>query len=247
MCWKDIKGDFHIHSAFPIEPSHDLGQNSMEDMLKKAKELGYEYLAFSEHNPSTSKHTNEQIYSLILKRNIEIDRLQKSIKGIRIFKMLEVDILPNGNLAIDDKSLDLLDGAIVSIHSVFKMGKQEMTSRVLKGLSHPKAKILAHPTGRLINERYGYDLDFEEVFKFAKENNKALEINSWPQRLDLPDTLVKQAVGLGVKLVIDSDSHATYQMDNEKYGVFVARRGWATKNDILNSMSYNDVANWFRK
>lgn len=243
----DIKGDFHIHSNFPIEPSHDLGISSMEEMLINAKRLNYEYLAFSEHNPSTSKHTNEQIYSLLKKRDDFIDNLISSNKYIRIFKLLEVDILPSGELAIDDKSLSLLDAAIVSIHSVFKMDKDIMTKRVIKGLSHPKAKILAHPTGRLINERYGYDLDFQQIFKFCKENNKALEINSWPQRLDLPDTLVREAVEAKIMLVIDSDSHAVDQMELQKYGVFVARRGWATKNDILNSMSYNEVANWFKK
>lgn len=243
----DLKGDFHIHSSFPIEPSHDLGQSSMEEMLKKAKELNYEYLGFSEHNPSTSKHTSDQIYKILLKRDKYIENLKKSNNDVRIFKLLEVDILPNGSLAIDDKALELLDGAIVSIHSVFKMEKEEMTKRVLKGLSHPKAKILAHPTGRLINERYGYDLDFDQVFKFAKENNKAIEINSWPLRLDLPDTLVKKAIESEVKLTIDSDSHAVSQMDLQKYGVFVARRGWATKNDILNTMSYNEMANWFKK
>lgn len=243
----DIKGDFHIHSNFPIEPSHDLGINSMEEMLINAKRLNYQYLAFSEHNPSTSKHTNEQIYSLLKKRDNFIENLKSSNKYIRVFKMLEVDILPSGELAIDNKSFDLLDAAIVSIHSVFKMDKDTMTKRVIKGLSHPKAKILAHPTGRLINERYGYDLNFEEVFKFCKENNKALEINSWPQRLDLSDTLVRQAVDAKVMLIINSDSHAVDQMELQKYGVFVARRGWATKNDILNTMSYNEVSNWFKK
>ena len=244
---KDIRGDFHIHSSFPIEPSHDLGLNDMEEMLKKASELGYEYLGFSEHNPSTSKHTNEQIYSLILNRNNYIDKIQKNIKNVRIFKLLEVDILPNGSLAIDNHSLDLLDAAIVSIHSVFNMDKAKMTERVIKGLSHKKAKILAHPTGRLLNTRSGYDLNWDRIFKFCKENEKALEINSWPQRLDLPDIIVKMAIEARVKMVIDTDSHSLTQMELQKYGVFVARRGWATKNDILNTMSYNNMVNWFRQ
>ena len=244
---KDIRGDFHIHSSFPIEPSHDLGLNDMEEMLKKASELGYEYLGFSEHNPSTSKHTNEQIYSLILNRNKYIDKIQKNIKNVRIFKLLEVDILPTGSLAIDNHSLDLLDAAIVSIHSVFNMDKAKMTERVIKGLSHKKAKILAHPTGRLLNTRSGYDLNWDRIFKFCKENEKALEINSWPQRLDLPDTIVKMAREAKVKMVINTDSHSLNQMELQKYGVFVARRGWATKNDILNTMSYNNMSEWFKK
>lgn len=243
----DIKGDFHIHSSFPIEPSHDLGISTPEEMLKKAEELGYEYMGFSEHNPSQSKHTNAQIYNLLKKRDIKIEQLKSRTKSVRIFKLLETDILPDGNLAIDDKSLELLDATIVSIHSVFTMDKQKMTDRVLKGLSHKKAKILAHPTGRLLGSRYGYDLDFDKIFDFCIKNNKAIEINSWPQRLDLPDTLVKKAIEKGVKLVIDSDSHEASQMILQKYGVFVARRGWATKNDILNTMSYNQILEWFNK
>jgi DNA polymerase (family 10) len=244
---KDLKGDFHIHSSFPIEPSHDLGKNTMEEMIEKAKELSYEYLGFSEHNPSTSKHTHQKIRELIEKRNEKIDELSSSIKGIRIFKLLETDILPNGSLAIDDKTLELLDGTIVSVHSVFKMDRDEMTKRVLEGLSHPKAKILAHPTGRLLNERSGYELNWEKIFEFAKKNNKALEINSWPTRLDLTDNVIKQAIEAGVKLVIDSDAHAVSHMDAQKFGVFMARRGWAEKNDILNTLSYNEFSEWLKK
>ncbi len=242
---KDIKGDFHIHSSFAIEPSHDLGKNSITEMLKKAELLGYEYLGFSEHNPSISKHTNRQIVDLIKKRNEEIDIL-KEASNVAIFKLMETDILPSGKLALPDNALEQLDGTIVSIHSVFKMDKNEMTKRVLSGLSHPKAKILAHPTGRLLNERYGYDLDFEQIFQFCKENNKALEINAYPNRLDLTDTLVRLAIEAGVKFTINTDSHASYQMDLMKYGVAVARRGWAIKSNIVNCLNYIEVVKWFK-
>ena len=242
----DVKGDLHIHSSFPIEPSHDLGLSSMQDLVKCAKKLNYEYIGFSEHNPSISKHTKDQIHSLIARRNENIEHIQSSNKDIRIIKLLEIDILTNGKLAVDDKSLNLLDGTTVSIHSSFATNKKEMTKRVLAGLSHPKAKILAHPTGRLLNERTGYDLDFDQVFNFCKKNNKALEINSWPLRLDLPDTLIKQAVEYGVKLIIDTDSHAVNQMNLMKYGVAMARRGWATKDDILNTLSYNEFIKWLK-
>ncbi|MBI2613696.1 MAG: hypothetical protein HYW62_02905, partial [Candidatus Levybacteria bacterium] len=240
----DIKGDLHIHSKFPIEPSHDLGQTSIREMAEYARKLNYQYIGFSEHNPSVSKHTKQQIYSLISKRNEQIEQIKLSIKDIRIIKMLEIDILGSGEFAIDDKSMDLLDGAIVSIHSSFATNKDDMTKRALEGLSHPKAKILAHPTGRLLNERKGYELDFDKIFDFCKKNNKALEINSLPQRLDLPDSLIKEAVDNGVKLVVNTDSHEVSQMNLMKYGVAMARRGWATKNDILNTLSYNDFMKW---
>lgn len=242
----DIKGDFHMHSSFPIEPSHDMGKNSIEEMVKKALELKYEYLGFSEHNPSVSKHSQDEIYTLISRRNENIEQINSNNKNIRILKLLEIDILSNGELAINDKCLSLLDAAIVSIHSAFSMNKEKMTERVLKGLSHPKAKILAHPTGRLLNIRQGYELDFEKVFAFCKKNNKALEINAWPTRLDLPDNLIRLAVDSRIKLVINTDSHATWQMSLMKYGVAMARRGWAKKSDIINTMSYNELITWLK-
>jgi DNA polymerase (family 10) len=243
---KDIKADLHIHSNYPIEPSHDLGINSMEDMLEKAKNLGYAYLGFSEHNPSISKHTKSQIYSILEKRKEKIEQLKSSKKYIQIINLLEIDILTNGELAIDDKSFDCIDAAIVSIHSSFGMDRETMTKRVLKGLSHPKAKILAHPTGRMLNQRTGYTLDFEKIFAFCKEHNKALEVNAWPERMDLPDKIIKEAVSHGIKLVINTDSHAAAHMALMKYGVWNARRGWATKSDVLNTMEYNTCITWLK-
>ena len=114
------KGDFHIHSNYPIEPSHDLGQNTMEEMLEKAKELNYEYFGFSEHNPSVGNHTEQEIYSILLDRSKKIEQPRKSNKSVRIINLLEVDILTTGKLALSDRCLELLDMAIVSIHSSFK-------------------------------------------------------------------------------------------------------------------------------
>ncbi len=244
----DIKGDFHLHSNFPIEPSHDLGKSSIEEMVKKAVTLHYDYLAFSEHNPSTSKHTDEQTIALIALRNKEIDRVQKLFNSkIKIFKSMETDILPNGSVALPEKAIEHLDFMLVSIHSVFSMDREEMTKRVLKGLSHPKAKILTHPTGRLINQRNGYELDWNKIFDFCKTNNKALEINAFPSRLDLADHVVRMAVDRQLDLVIDTDSHALEQMDLMEYGVSVARRGWATKLNILNTKTYNEIVEWMKE
>lgn len=243
---KNIKGDLHTHSNFPIEPSHDLGHDSIENMAAAAVKLGYEYIGLSEHNPSVSKHSANDIYTLIKRRNDYIEQIKSKTKNIHILKMLEVDILVNGDLAIDDKCLNLLDGVIVSIHSSFGMNKEDMTKRIIKGLSHPKAKILAHPTGRMIGTRQGYELDFQKIFEFCKKHNKALEINAWPNRLDLTDAIIRQAVNNKVKLVINTDSHASSQMILMKYGVAMARRGWATKDDIINTLSYNEFAKWLK-
>lgn len=244
----DIKGDFHLHSSFPIEESHDPGQNSMEEMIEKALSLNYIYLGFSEHNPSISKHDEKEINKLLEKRLAHIEKLrEKYKKNIRIFSLLETDILANGKLAIPDSSFQYLDATIVSIHSSFAMSKEAMTERVLKGLSHPEAKIFAHPTGRLINQRPPYEIDMEKIFDFCKSHDKALEINTAPQRLDLTDILVREAVKKNIKMIINTDSHAIDQMDLMQYGISVAKRGWATKRDILNTMAYNELATWFNK
>ncbi|MCX6782733.1 MAG: PHP domain-containing protein [Candidatus Levybacteria bacterium] len=242
----DIKGDLHIHSNYPIEPSHDLGKNTMQDMINKANELGYEYLGFSEHNPSVSRHTKNQTYSILARRNEAIEQLKESNKNIRILNLLELDILSSGELAIDEKSLELVDAVLISIHSSFGMQKDIMTKRILNGFSHPKAKIFSHPTGRLLNERNGYDVNFEKLFLFSKDNNKALEINGSIKRLDLPDIIIKEAISHGVKMIINTDSHDVSQMNQMRYGVSVARRGWAESKDILNTLNYDNFIKWIK-
>lgn len=243
---EDIRGDLHIHSSFPIEPSHDLGKDIMENILLKAMDLGYEYIGFSEHNPSISKHTVSKIAKILENKHRKIEQLNSSKKYIRSFNLLEIDINSKGDLIIDNSSLKALDALIVSIHSSFNLGKDEMTERILKGLSHKKAKILAHPTGRMINERDGYELDWNKILDFCFKNKKALEINSWPSRLDIDDVIIRKAVDKKVKLAINTDSHAAYQMTNMKFGVALARRGWAKKNDIINTFSYNELKEWFK-
>lgn len=237
----DIKGDLHIHSDYQLDSSHDYGINTMQEMINKAKTLNYEYIGFSEHNPSINNHTKDQIYSILSKRTDKIEQLKLSNKNIRIINLLEVDILASGELAIDNKCLDLIDAAIVSIHSSFNTPHDKMTKRILKGLSNPKAKILAHPTGRLLNSRAGYEVDWDRLFDFCTQNNKILEINAWPERLDLPDIIVKQAEEHGVKFVINTDSHAVFHMDNMFYGVAVARRGWCNKESVINTYSYQQI------
>lgn len=244
---KDIRGDLHTHSSFNIEPSHDLGQSEISIMMKFAKQLGYEYLGFAEHNPSNYNHTPSQVYDLLKKRNEKIEQAQKNIKNVQALKLLEIDILANGKLAIDDKSFSLLDAGIVSIHSSFSQDKETITKRILQGLSHPKAKIFAHPTGRLIGQRVGYDLDWEKVWEFCTKNNKALEVNAWPERLDIGDTLVRETVKRGIKIVINTDTHEVSQMENMKFGVAVARRGWAQKRDVINTWTYKELKSWLIK
>lgn len=242
----DVRADLQIHSDFDIETSHDIGQSSMKDCVKLADKLGYEYIAFTEHNPSRSQHNESQIVSLLRKKKNKIDQLNSTLSKMnlkrvrKVFNSLEIDILPDGKLPVSDDSMKTLDFALVSIHSSFRQSRSEMTKRVLSGLDHPKVKIFAHPTARKLSEREGIELNWPEIFDFCLKNNKWIEINADPMRLDLPDFLVKDAIERGVKLTLGTDSHHANSMVNMKWGVSVARRGWATAGDIVNTRSLQE-------
>lgn len=234
---KDIKGDFHMHTNMLTEVSHDTGRNPIKDHVRQAETLGYEYIGISEHNPKSDLSEGRVLD--ILKRKQEAVRKVNDGGKVKVFNGLEIDIKPDGGLALPQTGFDLLDYAIASIHSSFKGDKKKQTKRVLKALEHPKVKIFGHPTARKLNEREEVDLDWEAIFEFCKKYDKWLEINSWPERLDLPDILVHEAVKKGVKLIINTDSHEVSHMLGMRYGVAVARRGWAEKSDIINTLSYN--------
>lgn len=238
---ENIQGDLHIHSDFDIHTSHDIGADSMQSIVKKAGELKYQYIAFTEHNPA-QMNSQKTVNNLLKKKGNKIDQLNNELVKTsvkKIYNSLEVDILPDGRLPLGEDALDILDFALVSIHSSFKKTRKAQTNRVLKALDHPKVKIFAHPTGRKLNEREGVDLDWDVIFDFCVKNNKWLEINSSPQRIDLSDALVQEAIKNGVKLVIDTDSHAVAHMDTMKYGVYNARRGWAEAKNIMNTLDYS--------
>lgn len=242
----DIKGDLHIHTNYNLESSHDMGNSSIEELSIKADKMGYEYLGISDHNSSHTKHTANEIISILKGRKAMFEQILTSTKSARVhlFPMLEVDILPDGQIPIPEEAFHYLDGIIVSIHSSFGMDKEKMTRRIISGLSHKKAKILGHPTGRLIGTRESIQADWEKIFEFCKNNGKALEINAQPSRLDLPDPLVFAAGKKDLKFVINTDSHDVSQMELMTFGVSVARRGWAEKNDILNTLPYNKFKDW---
>lgn len=235
----DIKSDLQIHSSFDVETSHDLGQSSMEEIAIKAKDKGYEYIALTEHNPSKSGHTPQEIVEILKRKREKVEHINYS-RTIYVFNSLEIDMMPDGKLPVSEEGLETLDFALVSVHSSFRGSREEMTKRILYALSHPKVKILAHPTARKLNEREGIELDWQKIFDFCKNNNKWLEINADPMRLDLPDFLVREAVKEGVKLTLGTDSHHKDMINNMVYGVSVARRGWAEKCDIINTLSLDE-------
>lgn len=242
---EDIKGDVHLHSSFDVETGRDLGKDSFEDLIAKARQLGYEYLGFSEHTPGLGTHSAQQIDNLVSKHNRSIEQL-KSSRVINILTGFEVDILVDGKLSLPDNLLSNLDFVIAGVHSSMRQTKEQMTKRILAAIENKYVNIIAHPTGRLLNEREEYEVDWEQIFDAVKEKSKILEINAWPARLDLPDVLVREAVKRGVKMIINTDSHAVDHLDNMRYGVSVARRGWAEKKDIVNTLSWVEFKKYFR-
>ena len=234
----DIKGDLQVQSNWTD------GADSIEKLAEAAVKLGLEYIAITDHNPSVSKHSKKEIISLIKMRNEKIDEFirsrGKSMK-IRVFKSLEVDILPDGRLAVDNDVLDLLDFAVVSVHSSFRETRADQTRRLIRALGYPKVKILGHPTGRKLLERDGIDCDWGEIFDVCKQKNIFLEVNADQSRLDLPDDLIKQAVENGIKLTLGTDSHQLENMELMRFGVDQARRGWARKGNVINCLGYNEI------
>lgn len=243
---EDIRGDFHIHSSYDVKPSHDLGINTYEELVDEGVKLGYSYIGFADHNPKQSGLSNEEIIHIMKDRKEHIDQVLSTSK-IPYFIGLEVDILPSGEIALPEKAFDYVDYLIVSVHSSFRMPMKEMTERVLKALSYPKVKIFGHPTGRLLGAREGIDLNWDLIFQYVIENHIALEINAGPSRLDLPDTLVKEGNELGATFIVNTDAHAASNMDWMKYGIYVARRGWLTKEKVVNTWTYDKLKKWILK
>lgn len=243
---KDIKGDLHLHSNFPIaSPSHGPGVDSIEELVKKAVSLGYEFVGISDHPPGFTTSSKPQTIDWVKKRTKFIQKLNQRTKSIRVLNGLEIDILGDGLLNVPDEALATLDYCIAGIHSGHRGSKEKITERLVKALENPHVDIISHPTNRLLNERDSSEADWDIIFKLAAKNNKILEINAYPNRLDLRDDLVRRALEYGVKFIINTDAHEVSQMDNMKFGVAVARRGWATKKDIVSCWDWTSFAKWF--
>ena len=240
---KDIKGDLHCHTT-----SSD-GQSSLEEMVKTAMGMGYEYVGISDHTKFLGV-TNGQDEKKLLGQLDKIQKLNEKIaKTDSRFKVLsgcEVDIMPDGNLAIKDDVLAKMDYVIASVHSSMKMPKKEMTERIVKALQNPNVDIFGHPTGRLINKRDEYQMDFDKIFEVAKKTGTILEINASPYRLDLNGFNIRRAKAHGIKMVIDTDSHQVSQLDLMEYGIGQARRGWAEKSDVINTNSVEKLLEYFK-
>jgi len=232
--YNDLKGDLQVQTNWTD------GMNSIEEMAQTAKDLGLLYIAITDH----SKHL-AMAHGLdekrLLKQIEEIDKLNSKFsspggeKNFKILKGIECDILKDGRLDLDENVLKKLDIVGASIHSYFNLSAQEQTQRMKKAMAHPEVDIIFHPTGRIINRRPPYEIDMEEIIAFAKKTGTVLEIDAYPDRLDLKDEYIRKCVEAGVKMSIDSDAHSSQHFAYLEYGIAQARRGWATKNDIINA------------
>jgi len=234
----DIKGDLHIHSDW------DGGADSIKDIARAAQKMGYRYAGIADHTKFL-KIENGLDEKELERRNKEIDKLNQRLKGFRVLKGAETNILKDGSIDIRDDSLRKLDFVIAGVHSNFKMSKEEMTERIIKAIKNPNVDIISHPTGRILKRRDEYEIDFDKILRAAKEFKVALEINSYPERLDLKDQNIRRAKEAGVKMVINTDSHSIGHLGYMEFGIAQARRGWAEKEDILNAGPAAELLNFF--
>ena len=232
--YNDIKGDLHVHSK-----ASD-GSYSIEEMAQEAKKRGYEYIAITDHSISLKVAGGLSLKKLS-KQIKDIQKINKRLKGITILSGTEIDIKDDGSLDYPDSILKEVDVIICAIHSGFKQPKEKLTKRIIKAMQNKYTTIVAHPSGRLMGTREPYELDYDEIFKAAKETNTFLEINAYPLRLDLMDIWVKEAKEKRVKMVISTDAHTFDHYDYMRYGIATARRGWLEKKDVLNTLPFNKL------
>ena len=226
---EDIQGDVHMHT---VETD---GRNTIQEMAEAAKVRGYKYIAITDHSQNLA-FANGLDDPRAVAHIARIREAGKQIEGITIFAGIEVDILADGDLDLSDDVLAQMDLVIASVHSVFNQDSAKMTERLLKAIENPNASIIGHPTGRIQLRREAYAFDMTAILTAAAKHKVAMELNSYPDRLDLNDVHLRQAKQQGVKIVINTDSHHTSHMEKIRYGILQARRAWLTKHDVLNTL-----------
>jgi DNA polymerase (family X) len=231
----DLQGDVHMHT---VETD---GRNSIEEMAAAAEARGYKYIAITDHSKNLAFANGLDDARAL----VHIQRIRDAsdrMNGIRIFAGIEVDILGDGTLDLSDDVLSQMDVVIASVHSQFSLDRETMTERLLKAIENPNTSILGHPTGRQLLRRDEYTFDMDAILKAAARHKVAMELNAYPDRLDLSDVHLRQAREHGVKIVINTDSHHTSHLDKIRYGILQARRAWLTKNDVLNTLPVVEFA-----
>ncbi|NUN71135.1 MAG: DNA polymerase/3'-5' exonuclease PolX [Bacteroidetes bacterium] len=236
---KDIRGTFHCHTNYSD------GQNTLAEMAAAAQAMGWEYLGIADHS-KVAAYANGLNEARVKKQHKEIDALNAKFKGFRLFKGTEVDILPNGDLDFNDSTLATFDYVVASVHSSFKLSEADMTKRIMKALKNKHVTMLGHLTGRLLLERDGYPLNQTEIINAAADLGKIIEINAHPMRLDLDWRMVRYAVQKGVLISVNPDAHVVTGLQDVKYGVGIARKGWCRKKDILNTRTLKGIESYLK-
>ncbi|MFO1435719.1 MAG: DNA polymerase/3'-5' exonuclease PolX [Gammaproteobacteria bacterium] len=237
---KDLRGDLHVHTK-----ASD-GQDSIVAMAEAAREHGLSYIAITDHSRRlTVAHGLDSVR--LAKQADEIKRVSKTLSRVQVLAGVEVDILEDGRLDLPDSILAEMEVVVAAVHSKFEMPKAQQTKRIIAAINNPYVHILAHPSGRLINERQPCEIDMQQVMRHAKARGVALELNSNPQRLDLNDTYCRMARDEGVTVVINSDAHAIAGFGDLRFGIGQARRGWLEKKNILNTRTLADLKAFLRK
>ncbi len=230
----DIRGDLHCHTV-----ASD-GKATIEEMAQAAQALGYEYLAITDH--SASHGFGNDVSPAQLREQIErVGEVAQSLHGFTLLAGSEVNILPDGTLDYEDELLARLDWVVASVHTAFGMSEQALTERMIAAIEHPLVDVIGHPTGRLIERREPYSLDLEAIFAAAARTGTMLEINANPDRRDLSEIHARAAVRAGVSIVIDSDAHRPATLQNMRWGILTARRGWLTKGDVVNTRPWSEL------
>jgi len=232
--YKSLRGVFHTHSTWSD------GTAEIEAMAEKARSMGLSYMGLSDHSKAAA-YANGLDSARLKEQSAEIDRLNKKWKDFRILKGLECDIMPDGSLDLDPETLGRLDFVIGSVHSRFEMSEKEMTDRVCKAIANEHFDMLGHATGRLLLSREGYKIDLQRVLETAKEHKKIVELNAYPNRLDLDWVHCRRAKELGVMLAINPDAHSTADLENIEYGIATARRAWLEEKDVINTRELDEV------
>jgi DNA polymerase (family 10) len=236
----DLVAELHSHTTWSD------GQLSIRDMAEAAIDRGIKILAITDHSVSLGIAGGLSIDDLNAQRH-EIQAVQSELgDAIVLLQGSEVEIRADGELDFDDEVLSSLDIVIASMHSSLRQPRKRVTERLLKAIRNPYVDIIAHPTGRMIPDREGADLDMDAVFKAALQNNVALEINAHPSRLDLNDVYSRRAIDLGIKISINTDAHSADDLDLIKFGIATARRGWVRPNDVINTWSVNRLHQWLQ-
>jgi len=236
----DLKGDLHTHTD-----ASD-GKNTLREMAEAAQDLGYEYLAITDHSRSQTQAgglSEEDLEAQI----DEIAGLNEDFDGFRLLAGCEVDILGDGRLDFPDELLEKLDLVVASVHSKFALDEDTQTRRIIRAMENPCVHIIGHPTGRQIGLRRAFDVDMERLVDAAKDTGCVLELNANPIRLDLKDVHCRMAAEAGVKIAISTDAHSTGGLGNIRYGVDQARRGWLSAADVVNSRGWSDLSRMLRR